>query len=261
MGSTNFKEIQTVEELIAYLESDALDKDYIYQYTNRDALFGILNSKTIFLGNLRNLNDIQEYNHTKKTLKENAYVACLTREEDESIAMWAMYGNPWDKAVRIGFPVKKLRQCLKNPIVYEVMPNFKLGKRIEVSKENIKLLNIGYVHPQTLTLHFSNKSLDVSANQAFAGLEKNPKVQGYLKHKAWLYESETRILARQVFGNYDRIALQLSNEVLQNLKVMTGPDFSNRLRNKLEKTIRFEESEFKGLVRLKDILRNSDDES
>lgn len=261
MGSTNFKEIQTVEELITYLESDVLDKDYIYQYTNRDALFGILNSKTIFLGNLRNLNDIQEYNHTRKTLKENGFVGCFTREEGESIAMWAMYGNPWDKAVRIGFPVKKLRQCLKEPVVSEVTANFKLGKKIEVSKENIKLINIGYVHPQSMTLHFSNKSLDVSANQAFKGLENNPKVQGYLKHKAWLYESETRILVRLDNGNYDRIALQLSDEVLQDLKVMTGPDFSNRYRNKLDKTIRFEESEFKGLVRLKDILRNSEDES
>ncbi len=261
MGSTNFKEIQTIEELITYLESDALDKDYIYQYTNRDALFGILRSKTVFLGNLRNLNDIQEFNHTRSTMKENGFVGCFTREEVESIAMWAMYGNPWDKAVRIGFPVKKLRQCLKETVVSEVTTNLKLGKRIEALKENIKLINIGYVHPQNMTLHFSNKSLDISANQAFKELENNAKVQGYLKHKAWLYESETRILARLENGNYDRIALQLSDEVLQDIKVMTGPDYSNRLRSKLEKTIRFEESEFKGLVKLKDIMRNSEDES
>lgn len=95
-----------------------MDKDFfLYQYTSLETLALILENKTIRLRKLSLLDDpLEKYvgvisftDRGPKVKREDlggfCFVSCWTKNEEESIAMWDMYGDR-KQGVRIGLPSK-----------------------------------------------------------------------------------------------------------------------------------------------------------
>ena len=83
--------------------------DYLFHYTSLENLALILKNRTIRLGPLSKVDDLQESRSKElKNLGRFVFVSCWTDESEESIPMWNMYGK-MESGVRIGLP--------KNPFV------------------------------------------------------------------------------------------------------------------------------------------------
>lgn len=103
-----FPEIETSKDLISYLDSKERLKHrkYVYHYTTLPNVIAMLKSKTWHLGNARNMNDLIEYANGDKSRWKNLFFASFMSENKESIAMWSMYSQPWEKGVKITISIK-----------------------------------------------------------------------------------------------------------------------------------------------------------
>jgi hypothetical protein len=257
-----FENIKTIDELILFLEDRAVSSDYIYQYTNLEALEGKLKNKFLVLGNVMNMNDLYEYKLSKATLRNRSYISCFSRDDNENIAMWAMYGNPWNKGVRIGFKSRSLRNLLKHTSeVYRVDDKFNLIESISFKPEEKVFSCVAYYKKSDHRLDWSNQRLYLSTLTGFDQLTTNPKLHGYIKHKAWSYENEVRMMIRLADGQeYDRIGIKLTDEIISEMQIMTGPSVSSYMKDKHKDLLkgRSENSDFEGLIKLKEIFKEKE---
>jgi hypothetical protein len=257
-----YENIKTIDELLLFLDDRATSKSYIYQYTNIESLEGILKNKFLVLGNVMNMNDLYEYKLSKATLRKRSYISCFSRDDNENIAMWAMYGNPWNKGIRIGFKSSSLRKLLKNTTeVYKVDEKFNLIEEIKLIPDEKLFHCVSYYKKSENRLDWSSEKIYLSSLTGFENITTNPKLHGYIKHKAWSYENEVRLMIRLPDGNeYDRIGIKLTDEIIQELQVMTGPSISPYMRNKANKLLgeKTEPSDFVGLIQLKEIFKEKE---
>lgn len=257
-----FENVKTIDELVVFLEDRAVSTNYIYQYTNIEALAGILKNKFLVLGNVMNMNDLYEYKLSKATLRNRSYISCFSRDDNENIAMWAMYGNPWNKGIKLGFKSKLLRTLIKNTTeVYRVDDKFNLLDTIPFNPEEKIFSCVGYYKKSDHRLDWSNKRLYLNSLTGFDQLTTNPKLHGYIKHKAWSYENEVRIMVRLQDGfEFDRIGIKLTDEIINEMKIMTGPSVSAYMKDKHKSLLegKAENSDFEGLIKLKEIFKEKD---
>ena len=78
---------------------------YLYHYTNVDALAMILKNRSIRLNSLDKMDDLQEQlSRDKQNFGRFVFVSSWTNYDDEEIPMWRMY-SPKQRGVRIKLPV------------------------------------------------------------------------------------------------------------------------------------------------------------
>ena len=97
---TNFKEITSTQDLIAYL-SDSINRldntknksvQYVYHYTKLSNVVSIIKSRFWWLKSPKTMNDGLEFQNISEFEQSNAvFFASFMYDSSESIAMWSMY--------------------------------------------------------------------------------------------------------------------------------------------------------------------------
>lgn len=265
----SFRDISSVDELISYLSDSAerlKNSGYIYHYTTLPVLIKMLKSKTWHLASAKNMNDRLEYDNGDEDRWMNIFFSSFMTEDKESIGMWSMYAQPWEKGIKIAIPSIIARKWLKSVRnLYEVsMVNYETtGRIIELAKEQIKLSAVAYCNTDSRTPKNMEEKLCWSnvTNTILRSVAYDISLTGYIKDMAWAYEKEIRIRAE--FNNskgFKRVAIDLPDDVVDSMIITASPLFEGVLIHELKKEIvrqlKTDNSLFKGRLNIKTICQS-----
>lgn len=253
-------DVKDIDSMISFLKEKGKKHKNYYHYTSWDSLTKIIQNKTFLLtrGNSLYINDQQEAlmkgsrNEWNKT-----YIGSFSFGNAENMAMWGLYGLPWQDAVRISIPQNKMNSWINNITQVDLFEN---GHTYDYHGDfDISLNDIIYVNGESgsnaLQLTHRQKSITVSDTYPLYGIDTTPKMTGFIKNYAWQYENEVRLrihLANDT--GYDRISVPIADDVINSITVTTGPCFKwkdDLLYRSLVNKCRVSESGFKNLVRYK----------
>lgn len=239
----NFSSINSTEKLIQYLEHKERINHYdrLFHYTNIESVKKIVQTQGLVLSTVDNMNDQREKRSFGEDVWKQIRIASLMEADVESIAMWSMYSFPWEYGARISFDAKKLRKCIcSNPEIYEGVINggnidWNYQKRLSPDDYNLSLGAVAYsdkLFPETkdAEISWSNKHNKLLKNKITAA-----DMAGYIKHTAWDYEKEIRILFKAKGKPVsEKLLVKLSDEVIDSMHVMLGPLVSGEAKKELE---------------------------
>ncbi len=182
---------------------------YLYHYTSLERLAQILETKTIYLGPLNRVDDLQE-NKTEdvSNLGQFFFTSCWTAEEKEIIPMWEMY-TPLKSGVRIGLPknpfvtyktpVSELRKLVGGFVFFE-------GENEETISSCVDILDMikkGVLSPQAMAMsllfevkYTNDKCLLEPHVKHVEGekLQLNMECVGKYKNEYWSFQKEWRYI-------------------------------------------------------------------
>ena len=251
-----FRDIDTVEALIDYLQSKGKNHQSYYHYTTWESLEKIYANQSFLLtrGNSLNINDQhealmkgswQEWNKT--------YIGSFSYGAAENMAMWGLYGLPWEDAVRIEIPKEAMTAWVNSINEVELWGS---NDPLPVNAD-VHLSDIVYVHGQAgsnkMQLTHRDTTMWVTQGSGLMGVDRDPRMTGYIKNYAWHYENEVRLIVRLLHdeGN-EKVKLLIPENVLSRIQVVTGPSFqhkSSHLYRCLQNEGRLRESGFRHLVK------------
>lgn len=170
--------------------------EYLYQYTSLETLAIILKEKNIKFSKLSSLDDPLEkyissiYIPNNNSLKTNnvgdfCFVSCWSKNKNESIAMWDMYGDR-KKGIRIGLPA----DMLDPNFVFDDYKNVSQHRLFECEepiKKIPELINILYDRTSDPLIVDRKLNLDLDN-------------LGRHKIKDWEFQEEYRF---RIFAEYD----------------------------------------------------------
>ena len=252
------KDVKNISDLIGYLETKGNKHNDYYHYTTLGALNKIKSSKHFLLtkGNAYTLNDQQE-STCKGSVNEweKTYIGSFAFGSSENMAMWGLYGLPWDEAVRIAIPGKAMRDWINNINVVSAWNEKE--KRLEpiIDHPEPLLADIVYVTDKGkyITLNRGDEHLTVEKDLYFKNINNNSKLTGFIKNYAWHYENEVRIRVKLPRPeNYNKIAIEIPDEIINSFSITTGPYFDEKANNAY-KPGWANPSEFQHLVNFKSI--------
>lgn len=241
---TVFKDINNPTDLVLYLCDDAKrlsNSGYIYHYTTLNSLIKIIKSKRWHLAKAADMNDNLEFNNGDMTRWPNIFFSSFMTEDKESIGMWSMYAQPWEKGVKIAIPSTVARNWIHSIIELEeisVLDYAPTGKKVELDNTQLKLASVVYSNTDSLTKKDAMEKLCWSnvVNTNLRSAAHIKELTGYVKDMAWSYEKEIRI--RGEFNNlegFDRVAIDLPDEVIDSMIITASPLFEGDLLAELQK--------------------------
>ncbi|MBR2022653.1 MAG: hypothetical protein IJ997_03075 [Mycoplasmataceae bacterium] len=211
----------------------------LYQYSNIDIknfLLPINNQKaTLKLNRLDKCNDGQEVNKINMQFDSNAkkfYISCFTKESNENIHMWYMYGRlPHSKKCRYSFNQKALYNLINSSDLKIYYFENGISKYLDIKDFEIKMVKIAYCG---MSNEFDDSGFEdkiVISNEKynckFEDLINNPEkslLAGRIKNIAWYNEDEFRIILtlKQVNLNIEEFYIELSDNVV-NREIILSP--------------------------------------
>lgn len=257
---SSLKDVKNIDSLIGFLETKGKNHNYYYHYTSWDSFIKIYTGQSFLLtrGNSLIINDQHEalMKGSWETWNKT-YIGSFSFGSSENMAMWGLYGLPWEDAVRISIP--------KEAMLYWINKTYSVSlwdKGVEgtINSPKISLTDIVYAGNDKyggLKLIHNDKYFNTRSIRELSGLDTNPKMTGYIKNHAWQYENEVRIRVElpQDTG-YEKILLNIPQETINAIQVTTGPYFrwkKDELYKQLCEQNRVVESGFKNLVRYRAI--------
>lgn len=250
--------IDSADTLIDFLETKGQNHNYYYHYTTWDSLEKIITNKTFLLtrGNSLSINDQHE-----ALMKGNwstwnkTYIGSFAFGAPENMAMWGLYGLPWEDAVRIRIPRKEMlgwKKSIKS--VYAWDGKKEMG---EIMNPKVTLTDIVYIngkkHDNDFVLSHNGRHVTIHNSGALKNLDTLPKMTGYIKNYAWHYEDEVRLKIELPHNiTYDRIMLKLPQNLIDSISVTLGPYFhwkDNELIEELYANGKVADSGFTNLVK------------
>lgn len=215
------------------LQQKAQQHQYLYHYTTFKILKLILTNQCFKFthGKSSRLND--QHVQTEKgnnSVRECLYFACFTSREDESIAMWQIYGKGDSDVVRIQIPIENILKWIDaiNSKEIPLISEYQQAARNSVKLQSCDLTDIAYVQGRKNTpmnIVWSNRCLYKDLSKIF---DRNPLLTELLKNVAWDYEQETRIIIRyNEFNGELPITVPFTLDMLKSFKLMTGPHFKS----------------------------------
>ncbi len=270
---TNFANIQTPKELALYLDDDVnrlRNSTYLYHYTTLSKAIAMLKGKLWHLGTAEGMNDKLEYGHGDIHRWENLFFSCFMCEDKESIGMWSMYAQPWEKGVKIAIPKTVVRDWIKaTKEIIEISTDTYLptGRRFSVDEYDVslRLSSVAYCNTDSLQEKKEMERITWStvSNTNIKNAAYIPDLTGYIKDMAWSYEKEIRIKAE--FDNYEkmgRVAIPVTDAVIDAMIITASPLFEGDLLSALETEIKrqvsTEKSIFTDRLKLKSICEDCD---
>lgn len=270
---TNFSNIQNANELILYLDdcnSRLRNTDYIHHYTSVSRLEDIIRKREWYLANAEYMNDRLEYEHGDNKRWRNLFFSCFMCEEDESIGMWSMYAQPWEKGVKISFPRVAVKNWLKETKEIHTVSENNNEQTLKIGSDNqLWLSSVAYCNSDSIRDEENGKKSEekITWSNASNTNIKNavgiPKLTGYVKDMAWRYEKEIRIKAELGMhdGGIKGVKIEMTDELIEAAKITTSPLFEGDLAKILkEKTgitdeIKIRKSLFEKKLRIKTICQ------
>ena len=263
----SFRNIKNSSELKDFLVRCASKHKFLFHYTTTEKLQCIFENKTWRLYNAKTMNDLQEYKEKgNSSLWEKLYSTCFSFGDEDNIAMWSMYGIPWEDAVRIRLSTDAIKKWMntfdgKPYKTSDSSSNYTLN--ISDSQDSVVLHDICYYQgyfggrqvysdcplnkPACLPtgqkclcpqkeLHWWNQSNRQTKIVENDNCYLKEELTGYVKNSAWEHERETRLsitLSRNV-GEY--IDIPLNKEMLENMQIAIGPRSTLKI-NSLKQTL------------------------
>lgn len=229
----NFRPLRK-SQVQQFLRLSAEGRKEFFQYTDLNAVIGMLNSRELWLTRGSDLNDLREFANSPEKAKRT-FVASFCRTIQEDVGMWRQYGlrgNPTRN--RIPVRVKFLGNELRNAVAGKRQARIVGQKRVAVVEEPVWCDVIyqlsrggssGLVPtPAQCTIIFDRKIANGTRCKAFMNaVEEFP---AYAKDECWAYEGETR-LTIELSENENakgirQIAIPIA-EPLLNIEVCIGP--------------------------------------
>jgi len=237
---------------------------YLYHYTDIDSLNKIIQSKSLRLTKLSQVNDSYENRRIMNLHKDKIYVACFTHRQNESVFMWKEYANK-NKGVILKFHnlnnyyteiygegnhhLKKIQNIDWAHTNYDAVSDWGYLDITIADIEYTRDFN-NYKYPDNqLTEFFNNTIIFGRSNTDF---ESNLG-QGLVKGIEWDSEEETRIrVTLRPKGNenvlngstfdqprpqFDYIYLKLSEDMLKDLRVIINPWATDEFKYKVGRII------------------------
>lgn len=243
----DFSKIRTSRQLVEYLSNstDRVDnKSHIMHYTCLEAVISIISKRYWYIGNPHNMNDGLEYSHGSPDLWNKIFFSSFMAEEKESIAMWSMYAQPWEKGVKISIPATVFKKWIRdiktvyraNPDTKQAIPEVELG----MDKASVKIIKVAYCNSDSKMKSEQEKmSCGEAHNEIMTDLLKNKNLVGYLKNEAWQYEKEIRLrIDLKDDIRFDAVAIKVPDYVIDSMVITAGPLFEGNLKEKIEEIIR-----------------------
>ncbi len=243
--SNKFDEIKSVDRLIEYLSNTADrikntsngSKRYVYHYTNFDKAKLILNGGCWRLGSPKKMNDGLEFSFLSQENHKELYYACFMYDSSESIAMWSMYGQPWNNGVMLRMPVESLKKWIKNSKEVYTISQENGMKPLAVKPASI--IKVAYTNSESVSNDETEKIICGAAeNLNFHNILNISKLNGYVKDMAWSYEREVRVLvSTETDNSYDAVFIKIPKEILETIEIYSGPRFEGNIEEIVSKEI------------------------
>lgn len=224
-----FNSIRDESELIKHLKDHTRlnGVNFLSQYTKIGAISAILSSGFWYLGNPVNMNDLYEYNKFKNSSDwGHVFFTSFNAKQDESMAMWSMYAQPWSDGIMIKIPKSGLLQLVNNTsVVYPANPD---NKKVDeehpfyIERDSISLCRVAYVGKDTLTCTGRD-----DRNSLIHNVYDRPALAGFVKDAAWDYEKEVR-LRIDLPSEYQAgaLAIKVPEDILKEIQIIKGPRYS-----------------------------------
>ena len=212
-----FSNISEPDDMVAFLQDmNRLQSDYVYQYTRLETIERIIESRKWKLNKPENMNDRYEY-EMFRGYWHGKYYSCFMDTKNESVAMWAMYGQPWEDGIRIGIPKREFKKWIRNINIVED----ESGSIIWNAKTYFASILYINDNPSEGIILGNN-----SKNTSFYPYDYKKKLAGYIKDKAWDYEKEVRIhvFAPDFYG--DSVYVPIPDSLIESIAITTGPRFN-----------------------------------
>lgn len=233
--SYSFLKAKTFEEAlsVAWNKGDSLDK-YVAHYTTVEGLMAIVSTGRWRLtrNTANKLNDQQEYKKFgSKEKAEHIFQASFAQGVRESVAEWVQYGKNNALAIKLLFPIERLKKWVNGlnekgiaaefkDILYASIPN--KGKRDEFDKK------------RGCSLVWRDLSNYLPNCQNLPEILQDEKMTGLVKDIEWSHEHERRLIVydQSTEGDFKEI------DIPRNLLSSVSITFSPWLRRGSEKMIR-----------------------
>ena len=200
-----FNSINSTKELHNFLEMKGKNHKYYYHYTTWDTFIKIYENKYFLATNhlSKNLNDQHELRNKKG---DNLYHVSFSYGEAEIMPMWILYGIPKTQAVRIGIPKKNMKEWIAE---------------LQMDKKRFDMVTLTDIIYQNKKW-YSRLNLHKNLPEKW---KDSPDLVGCVKHYAWRYENEVRLLVSLPQKTDERIKLEFSDDIRDSFEIMTGPHF------------------------------------
>lgn len=270
MDIKKFKSVESIEDVLFFLEVKGNNHNYYHHYTNLENLIKMVHSKFFLLtrGNSININDQHEY-RAKGSAEcwDRTYLGSFSFGESENMAMWGLYGLPWDEAIRISIPKKVMKKWIAGTAdVYSAkFVDGALKTQQLRTPFRARLSDIVYIDGKqgsnSSKLFWNSESLFLQEKALLRGIDLEPQMTGFIKNDAWKYENEVRVhIQLQKAVEEERLAIKITDEVISSLMITVGPYFKGNIIDKINEKIPFalndtqiEESGFKDLVKYRSL--------
>lgn len=253
------------------LRTRATRRTELNHYTNMDSLLKIFSSKTLKLNSIKHLNDKLEAKYISiDNLDDLVFVSSFCHGS-ENIPLWHMYTEP-KYGVNITFMFDKEQGDITTVLYDESKPI--LGKTAK-SEDMIKYNNIACrsviendtgwnIHLFCSDVKYDPNGID-NYQVYFPNIGKyNLTSMGVVKHSAWEYEEETRIIAHfktlktdLEMELLDFILVPITFEKLRKIVITFSPWMAQEVKNVIREflikeivdcEIEFKDSIFTGIV-------------
>ena len=229
---TDFSLINEAEDLLRYLtdSNHRLKNDsYVCQYTSLRAAFSIIKSGYWYLGNPKAMNDKLEYERYDEYKWNNIFYSSFMIEKNESIGMWSMYAQPWDKGVMISIPTNLFKKWARETeYVYRADPETKKTDENDRLDKNTAKISIGRVAYTDYEYNTKDNKACISCGDAknhnFTDLYHYDALIGLIKDEAWSYEKEIRLrVDLKDVNNFKGVSLKIPEYILKAIIITLGP--------------------------------------
>lgn len=193
---------------------------------------------------------ILEYQHGDSERWKRIYFASFMMDSKESIGMWSMYAQPWETGVKIAFPISAVKKWVKDTdflfaLKRDADGNFDIVNQFKISDilAALKLSAVAYSNADSLETSDQDECLSwsTSLNTLIKHPHRFSELTGYIKDKAWDYEKEIRLKAvMPPEYNFDRIAIKISQDLIDSMIITASPLFEGDLQAKIEDEIKLQ---------------------
>ena len=213
-------DVSTPQEMKRYLEDTynrLKNTEYLYKYTSIDRAASIIKNKQWYVAHPSTMND--QFEMDRFSDWTGKYFASFVREgtDAESIAMWSMYGQSWEKGVQIGIPVKAFKEWIRGiKAVYDLTGNI------------IKQPNRVYFGS---VLYFDEHNPLGKPGEKISGFKpySHQQMAGYVKDVAWEYEKEVRLHVDIPSYSANGVLIDIPIDVINVMSIKAGPRYNGDL--------------------------------
>ena len=238
--------ITDADNLRKYLEQKGKNHRNYKSYSSQKFIEEVINEQRIYLNDGSNGNDIKD---RKGFNSENSEVRnfgkCFSYSDNESIAMWMLYGGIDNRGAMINFTQKDMKKIIE--IKEIILGKFENGrfveyKRLDKSKFTIQLIDVLYIREKN-GKYCARRNTEVYKEVEADLIKKLGSM--CVKDIAWCYENECRLVIsvnKKYVGEETVVKLDISAMELTESynKVYHSPTFKGERK--------YEDSELQGYV-------------